>query len=418
MRWNQGWGLPWNDPEIYTIILAADEFGGGCAIEFVAVFSQFYQLVIDGQPSGVPIYCAAGTTTTLKGKYHLDTGPHTASVAGVGLWSSGAFDTAQNSVGFMSGRADRIHLELLGTADADGLFPVKWNLYYQQITPVMDFTTPTAVTYPPLGDAANYASFTSDILPPGTWYVVARQVNAQGVESTNTANQTVLIVTVPPDPGQPYYFSGDASNTVIQFVGSTAPNHNVYDTNVNGIMPPYPQLVVGTGATVNAALAALTNLTFTGTRYVMVRSLSADGIESGNSVALPIQYINGIVQAIAPNPPALQSSSISGRTLTVKFVLDTLNTPAVPATVQLFTSLTPTLDYTTELAHYTIVAITDRFIYGKITGTVGANGNYYFGLRSKTVGGIQSTNTDVYGPVRLSNAVPPAPASVIARGGI
>lgn len=114
MRWGQPWSTPWGDPEEWTIILSVDDFGSGAAVTFHAVFSQYYQLVIDGKASGNPLYVAAGTEATLRGSY-TGQAPHTLSVIGQGGWSiPNLYDVSNVQTEYVAGRTDRIVLDLIG----------------------------------------------------------------------------------------------------------------------------------------------------------------------------------------------------------------------------------------------------------------------------------------------------------------
>lgn len=198
--------------------------------------------------------------------------------------------------------------------------------------------------------------------------------------------------------------------TTIQFAGSTdiSSTYNIYDSGISGVVPLVITANIGAGTgTISTILSNLT-VPFTGTRYIVVRSLLG-GIESGNSVALAIVYVEGAVNSLAPTQPQVTSITTVGRILTVKYTIDMLNQPATPTLIQLFTSTSTVFDYTTELSHSSIGTTTARFMTGSVSGTVAGNGNYYFAIRSETAALKQSQNTDIYGPVRLSTVAPPDP---------
>jgi hypothetical protein len=510
------WGTPYSDPETWTILLANDDFGSGAALTFYSVFSQFYQLVIDGRNSGAPIFVKAGAVKTMKGSY-IGQAPHTVSVVGCGQSAAAnLFDPTPTQIWFLSNRASTIHCELNGVpeqfSEGDGgqfsnwnvtgvkrflncrpvaqrttwgeidltlttvgtkhtltlsiggntlasgsvvgngiitlaeannsgisalgedtvtlnytgdipnalgslltAFPAQYNIYYRLGSPVTVFGTPQAKKVD--DGRVSATSFTSGPLAAGTWYVVVRQVNEDGIESTNTANFTVQIVTTLGAPGIPVYASGGASATVIHFTASAAitSTYNLYDSDVLSVIStnPVSNSIAGTG-TISLTLPALTNLMFTGTRYVFVRALLA-GIESGNSIALAIPYVAGVVQGLAPNPPAVNYISTNGKSLSVAFSLDMLNQPITPTKVQLFLSITPTFDFTSESAHVAISA-NGRFAMGTVTGVAGANGLYYFAIRATTAGGVQSQNVNYGGPIRLTTVAPPQPAYTVRLG--
>lgn len=502
MRYGMGWGCPWGDPEVWVIVIATSDFRTGASITFLSLFTQYYQLVIDGKISGAPIYVTAGTTAILKGNYSFPKAPHLISVVGVGQWSTpGAFDVTAAQNAYVAARANRIHLDIIDTpeqfsygdngqfsnwqingvtrfsncrtvlnratwgeldfsivsvggihivtlslgssvvargtisgngivtlvevnssgisgvvtlaytADCSGEFETafspQFNLYYQKDTPVVTFTAPTAIVYG--------ASFDSPILTAGTWYVVVRRINDDGLESANTDSHTIQMGYTPAEPGVPFYVSGGAAATTIQYLASTdvTSTYNIYDSDVSGVLPSIAtQTAVAGSGTLSKVLNALSNMTFTGTRYVVVRAVLA-GTESGNSVSLAIQYITGVVQTVAPNPPQVKGITTTGKTLAVDFVIDTLNSDAVPTKIQLFVSSSSIMDYTTELAHLNLGTISTRFAVGTIPGIVPTNGLYYFAIRTASVTGKQSTNTDVYGPIKLSSVIPNAPTFVV-----
>lgn len=292
-------------------------------------------------------------------------------------------------------------------------FPSQYPIYYRKDTPFTTFGTPTAIRYD--DGKSGSLSFKSPQLQPGTWYVVVHQTNEDGTESDSIVNQSVTIVKVPASPGVPYYYSGGASATVIRFVGSTdiSSTYNYYDSNVNGVISTIPTTTGPAGnGTISFTLPALTDLTFTGTRYVFARAL-LNGIESGNSTALAIAYVNGTVIPLLPNVPSLRAIRTVGKQLAVDFSLDMLNQDATPDRVQLFASETTNFDWNTELAHQLLGTVTTRFVLGTVTGTVSTNGIYYFAIRTATSAGIQSANTNYYGPIRLTSEIPPDPIATV-----
>src|ERR1017187_10394135 len=132
MRYGQGWGMVYGDPETYTITLATADLVYGASVTFYACFSQWYQLIIDGVKAGTPAYVKAGTTKTLNGRYASKAGPHTITVAGSGPWSAPRFNLVQNQAAFTGGRASKIHLDLIGANDqfsvGDGGQLSAWNV--------------------------------------------------------------------------------------------------------------------------------------------------------------------------------------------------------------------------------------------------------------------------------------------------
>ena len=551
MRWGMGWGCPWGDPDSWVIIISVSDFRTGAIVKFLALYSQYYQLVVDGKNAGAPIYVDAGATATVSGNYSLATGPHVVSVVGVGPWASpGKFDVTAVQSAFLANRSERINIQIVPTLEqftvADGgaltnvqinglkrfsncravtnnttwaeldvvisgtvtitppiipyrpypggigppppvpymavtvdlclgtqvlaqsiirlenltpgvpqtitflemnasgvasvgtntatltyagavplasgavlvtAWPAKYPIYISQGTPVVSFTSPTAVVND--DGSSNAFAYKSGKLSTADYYIVVHETNALGVESTGTTNEQVQIEYVPAGPGVPVYVSGNASATAIEFLASTdnASTYNIYDSTTIGAIGPVPSATAAAGTgQITATLAPLEDLFYTGARYVFVRSLLA-GVESGNSSAVVINYVNGVAQVLRPNPPSVSGWTGAGRTLSVQFTLDMLNQPTLPVSIALFIGSSPTLDFTTPAATLSIAGATARFVIGSIAGTVGSDGSFYFAIRSVTAGGFQSANTDAYGPVKLSLAVPADP-SFDARGGI
>ena len=551
MLWGMGWGCPWGDPDSWVIIISVNDFRTGAIVKFLALYSQYYQLVVDGKNAGAPVFVAAGATATVSGNYSLATGPHVVSIVGVGPWASpGKFDVTAVQTAFLANRSERINIQIVPTLEqftsgdsgaltnvqinglkrfsncravtnnttwaeldvvisgtvlvyppiipyrpypggtgptppvpylavtvdlclgtqiqaqsiirlenltpgvpqtitfvemnASGVasvglntatltyagavplasgallvtaWPAKYPVYIRAGAPVVSFTSPTAI----INDdgSSNAFAYKSGKLSTSDYYIVVHETNALGIESTGTANEQVQINYVPAGPGVPIYVSGNASATVIEFLASSdnASTYNIYDSTTIGAIGSVPSATAGAGTgQIMATLAPLENLFYTGARYVFVRALLA-GVESGNSSALVINYINGVSQVLKPNPPSVGDWSGTGRTLTVKFTLDMLNQPTLPVSIALFIGASPTIDFTTAAATVSIAGATSRFVIGSIAATVGADGSYYFAIRSVTAGGFQSTNTDAYGPVKLSLAVPTDP-SFDARGGV
>lgn len=117
MRYGAAYGAPYGNPETWTIILGIVDFHTGAAVNFLSLYGQYYQLVIDGKNSGIPIFVARGTTTTLRGNYQGNS-PHTISVIGVGPWAkAGFFDVIPVQSSYLQNRSGKIHFELLGTKE-------------------------------------------------------------------------------------------------------------------------------------------------------------------------------------------------------------------------------------------------------------------------------------------------------------
>lgn len=277
----------------------------------------------------------------------------------------------------------------------------------------------------------NVYKYRSGILAAGTYYVVPHQVDEGGNESTGIAGggSTVVLVTPPEAAGTPVYASGGAAATTINFAASATPGstYNIYDSNITDLLDVETVTathIAGSG-TLSEVLPALTDLNFTGVRLVLVRAVSSPGgIEEKSLKILKIEYDAGVV--VQPRPPAPgvgQGVSTSGRTLTIPFAIDTAEQLAAAASIELFLAAipsgggAPTFNYASPDATLAAPAAVGTIIQGTISVTAGANVDRYYALRTKTAGGVQSDNTEYYGPVRLTTADFIDPASFTVREG-
>ena len=139
---------------------------------------------------------------------------------------------------------------------------------------------------------SGYFDFNSGPLANGTWHIIVHQVSAEAEESSGTTNGTLAVVTVPAPPTN--VALSNPTGDVIQWTASTTAlaTYNIYDSGSTGVIPiSVTSTHVAGAGTITKGLAALVG--FTGTRYVLVKSLLA-GIESGNGEALAILYTAGV----------------------------------------------------------------------------------------------------------------------------
>ena len=271
----------------------------------------------------------------------------------------------------------------------------------------------------------NLYLYRSARLAAGTYYVVPHTVDENGTESTGIAlgGSTVVLNTPPGAPGVPVYTSGGAAATIITFDASATAGatYDCMDSNASGILDVDTVAntrASGTGSLTHA-LAALTDLSFTGIRYVLMRALSG-GVQEKNTNILEIEYAAGVV--VLPRPPIPgvgQNVTTVGRALTVPFTIDTNEQLASAATVELFLFAvggSPT--YGTADASTAVGTAIGGIIQGTISFTAAGNVDRMWAIRTKTSGGVQSNNTETYGPVRLTTAVPDDPASFTVREGL
>jgi hypothetical protein len=139
-------------------------------------------------------------------------------------------------------------------------------------------------------------------------------------------------------------------------------------------------------------------------------------VESGNSRALSIVYDSGNVVLDRPNAPQMTGVSASGRTLSVKFSLDTFQELQAATSVKLFASMDPAhFDFTTPIGTVSITPSTARIIFGTVSGDVSTDGPYYWIIRTDSANG-QSLNDTPYGPIKLATALPPDPSFSVSGG--
>lgn len=270
---------------------------------------------------------------------------------------------------------------------------------------------------------ATALTYRSARLTAGTYYIVPHQTNEMGVESAGLAGggTTVTIHTPPEPPGVPVYASGGAAATVINFAASATASatYNIYDggegtLDINTVTGTH---IAGTG-TLSQTLPAIGG-GFSGTRYVVVRAVLG-GVEEGNYQVLEIEYAVGVV--VLPRPPIPGYGigySTAARALTVPVTINTNDQLAAAATVELFiVAHGAAFNYAVPIATAAVTAAANSLINLSIAGTVAGDGQYDFGVKTKTTGGVQSSNTERFGPVRLATAAPVDPASFEAKEGM
>lgn len=301
-------------------------------------------------------------------------------------------------------------------------FPATYPVYWK--------TTPfTAPDFPRTADGtitddghSNLFVLRTGALAAGTYYVLPHQKDDAANESTNLdgGGQTGTVVLVPAAPGTAVYTSGAAAATVISFAASATPaaTYRGYDSGITGQLDLNTisfTHIAGTG-TLTQTLAGI-SVGFTGTRLIMIRAVSG-GVEEGNVQLLRIEYLAGVV--VLPRPPAPGISAkvtVSGRTLTVPVSVNINEVLGTPTTVALFlfavggspnyASPDGTASLGTAVASIRSVAV---------SATAGADVLRMYAVRTVTAGGVQSSNTDTYGPVKLTTTVPAGPTSTVEVG--
>ncbi len=174
-----------------------------------------------------------------------------------------------------------------------------------------------------------------------------------------------------------------------------------------------PTLVTKMGAPGNFTynLAAL-GAGYTGWRQIVLRTLVA-GVEEGNLTILQIEYSAGVYVAPRPPPPQVPANGFttSGRTISVPVYISQRGpkTLGIAATVKIFLYAPGGApNYAAPSGSAAVVYPTDGnpVIFVTVTATAGADGVYFYVIRTQTAAGVQSDNTDEHGEVVLSTALP------------
>lgn len=299
-------------------------------------------------------------------------------------------------------------------------WPDHYNIYLKSTAFVGgDFPRTVTATIPDDGFSNTFV-FKSFVQAGGGKYIVVHEVGDDGNESTGIQLGGLLLTTydTPAAPTGLAYVSGGGTNTVIHWTASTTSgaSYNIYDSLATGILNATD--IQGTHVSGSGTLTqTLANIgSYTGLRYVLVRSLKT-GVEESNLTLLILEYASGTYIALRPPVPyGGNHFSTSGRTLTVPVSLYLDPSNATPATVELYVylstgspnyaSATATASVPTNPGGLSVLSLS-------IAGTVGANGVYLYELRSKTAGGTNSGNVNTYGPVELTNTAMADPVFVV-----
>jgi len=264
----------------------------------------------------------------------------------------------------------------------------------------------------------------SGALAAGTYHVVPHQVDENGNESTGTSSQTTTIYAPPEPAGVPAYADGDATDTEIEFAASATAGatYNIYDSGSTGLLDVETVAathIAGTG-TLTQTLADI-GATFTGTRYVLVRAVSTAGVEEGSLNILELTYDNGARVALRPPAPGASANiTTTGLELTVPYTIDTAEQKTAATHIRLFVyEVGDSASYGTPDASAAVGTAVGKIINGSIAFEVATEGVYYFELRTySSTTELESDNTQVYGPVYLTEDAPDDPASVTVYTGV
>jgi hypothetical protein len=308
-------------------------------------------------------------------------------------------------------------------------FPAKVRFHYK----TSQFTAPN---FPRTAEGeifddgySNAFTFRSAKLAAGTYYVVSHQVDEDGNESSGlfAGGDSLAIVAPPEPPTSLAYASGDSTNTVVQWTASatSGATYNIYDS-LDGLemdlSTPNHTHIAGAG-TLTQALASI-GAGFAGKRYILVRAVKT-GVEEGNMAILEIEYVSGARVAPRPNAPLIgRDITVSGRTLTIPVVIDITNQKAATATVKLFVYApggspnyaAPDATATVGTAMGSLITTNAAKTRLVLTYAAGSDMTRLCQIRSVTAGGVQSENTEVYGPFRLTTEAFPDPTQEASGG--
>ena len=96
MPWSGFWGNPedFTAPYHDTLMFADMRDGVRATFDVVSGYEQYYRLVIDGVPSGPPIYGAAGQPNQLTGLYESADSSHAVCIVPQGGWPGEDIETS------------------------------------------------------------------------------------------------------------------------------------------------------------------------------------------------------------------------------------------------------------------------------------------------------------------------------------
>jgi len=259
----------------------------------------------------------------------------------------------------------------------------------------------------------------SPVLAAGTWTLAVYQ-RSETAGLGSSASRSVVIVAPPVAPGAPALTVPVPAPPTIQFAASGTSTYNVYDSAATGLLDTdvvSATIPAGTG-TIVYELPAISP-TFTGIRYLLIRAV-AGGVEEGNLQVLEIEYAAGAVVTPRPPVPGISAAvQTVTRTLTVSVSINTAGQRAAAATVELFVfALGGAPNYAVPTGTAAVPAGIGDVINVNIVGIAPADGWFMFAVRTKTAGGVQSGNTEQYGPVRLGYNAGAAASSFTARPGV
>lgn len=235
-------------------------------------------------------------------------------------------------------------------------------------------------------------------LDPGTYYYRAEYVSDTGDEGAETATSTVTIPGPPEPPTNLAYSSGNAAATVLSFTPSptSGATYRAYLMQPGGTAINFadPAATAPAGST-SITLPAISG--YPGTAYVVVRAVSAGGVEEVNGEVLALEYdASGNYVAPRPNTPAIRDWSVTaGNTLQVTASYDPTDEAGTATQVHLCTR-TPSgsYDWTNPdaTASLSISPLHPEAKTASLQVTGLADGWHYVAVKAATAAGVQSAD--------------------------
>lgn len=148
----------------------------------------------------------------------------------------------------------------------------------------------------------------------------------------------------------------------------------------------------------------------TGKRIIVVRAVSAGGVESKESLTLELEYKDGYIVRPVPNAPLIRKeATVEDKVFTVYLSYDASNQKAYPIKFAVY--LTPIdtndFDWDTPVAYFNVDTIAGTLIEQDLEVDPGAiaDGEYLYAIRAIGLDGIAEQNENSY-RVRLGDEVP------------
>ena len=114
MIWGFPYTLPYGDHDEMISDLDAADIGGGVRVKFRSSsgVAQYYRLVLDGIPQGIPVYLSSGASGQLVGLYQAQSSSHVVSVCPQGDHNSPDIDLSAQYRPWASGHSKYFYAEI------------------------------------------------------------------------------------------------------------------------------------------------------------------------------------------------------------------------------------------------------------------------------------------------------------------